>query len=88
VFFNPVEFAGHVVNSGVSGARNFDTLLFMLGWARCGFHKKCSGTHWTELTFLHHVGSVGHVLHSRASKVRNVIRLIFMLGWDQYEFDK
>jgi hypothetical protein len=26
------------------------------------FHKKCAGTHYAELVFLHLVGSVGHVV--------------------------
>jgi hypothetical protein len=39
----------------------------MLGWAQYGFHKKCAGTHYAKLVFLHLVGSVGYVLHSDAS---------------------
>jgi hypothetical protein len=49
VIFNPVEFAGHVVHSGASGARNVIALIFMLTWDRYGFNKKCVGTRYAEL---------------------------------------
>jgi hypothetical protein len=59
--------AGYVVYSVASGARNIDTLFFMLGWGWCCFNKKRAGTRYAELVFLHLVVSAGHIVDSGAS---------------------
>jgi hypothetical protein len=60
----------------------------MLGWAPYAFHKKCSGTHYTEVAFLHRVGSTCHKVHSGAFGARNDDALVFLLGWVQRGFHK
>jgi hypothetical protein len=52
------------------------------------FPQKSDGAHYTELVFLHLVGSTGHVVHFGASGARNINKLFFMLEWDQYRFHK
>jgi hypothetical protein len=55
---------------------------------RVRFHKRHDTTPYTELGFLHPVGSAGHVMHCSASMVRNIDALFFMIGWDRYRFQQ
>jgi hypothetical protein len=77
-----------VLHFSASGLRSVTALFFMLGRARCGFHKKCVGTRYTKLLFLHQVGSTGHIVQSDASRPRNIDTLFFMLLWAQWSFPK
>jgi hypothetical protein len=72
---------GHVVHYGASRPLNVDALLFLLEWARHGFHKKRAGTRYTDHVFLYPVQFVGHFVHSGVTRVRNIDTLCFMLGW-------
>jgi hypothetical protein len=67
VSLHPVGSAGHVVHSGVSGARNISAQFFTFGWDRCGFHKKRGRTRYAKLLFLHLNRFTGHVVHSGAT---------------------
>jgi hypothetical protein len=53
----------------------------MLGWAQCGFHKKCVISRYAELVFLHLVGYGGHIMHHDVSGLQNIDSLFFILGW-------
>jgi hypothetical protein len=45
-------------------------------------------TYFTELVFLHPVGSVGHVVHLSASGAQNINLIFFIIVWDQYGLHK
>jgi hypothetical protein len=60
----------------------------MLGCARCGFHKKRTGTRHAELLFLHPVASTSHVVHSYASGAQILDTLYFMQRRDRCGFHK
>jgi hypothetical protein len=51
VCFYSVRYAGHVVDSGVSGSRNMIAQFLMLVWDRYEFDKKRARTHYAELVF-------------------------------------
>jgi hypothetical protein len=53
----------------------------MLEWAWFGSHKKCVGTCYAELVFLHLMQSMSYVVHLCASRLQNVDVLFFMLDW-------
>jgi hypothetical protein len=51
----------------------------MLGWDRYGFDKKCAGTRYAKLLFLHPVGSEGHIVPFDVPGARIVDALLFMV---------
>jgi hypothetical protein len=83
VFLHPVVSVGHLVHFDAYGARNIDSVFFILGRDWCSFHKNRIGTSYVELVLLRPVGYAGHVMHYDASGARNVDALFFMLVWDQ-----
>jgi hypothetical protein len=79
---------GHALNSCVFGARNYDTLFFMLGWAQCRFRKMSTKTPNFELMFcmLCDLWVKSCILLQPGCE--NVDALFFMLRWDWYGFHK
>jgi hypothetical protein len=91
VFLRLEGYMGHVFHSDSFGC---ETLMHYfscsggLGVAQCNFRKKCPGTHYAQLVFLHLVGSAGHVVHSGASGPLNIDALFFKLRWAWCSFHK
>jgi hypothetical protein len=50
--------------------------------------KKCAGTGYAKVVFLHSVRSVGHIVHSGASRAQNFDALFFMIGWTRCSIHK
>jgi hypothetical protein len=50
-FLHLVGSTGHVVHFGASMPRNFDSLLFKLGWAQYGFLRNRVVTYYANLCF-------------------------------------
>jgi hypothetical protein len=82
-----VRFAGHVVHSGASGARNIDALFFILGCDRYGFVRKHAGSRYAKHVFSH-LGYVGHIVHSVASGTPNVNTLFSCSGGTESDYIK
>jgi hypothetical protein len=59
--------------------QNVTAPYFMLMWTRCLSHEKHTGTHYTELLFLHTLQSAGHIVNSNAFGAPNMDKLFFML---------
>jgi hypothetical protein len=71
----------------IRGVKRRSTIsLLELDRYRC--HKKCIGTPYIELVFLHPVLYVGHIVHSGASGAQNVDAIFFILVWDWYGFHR
>jgi hypothetical protein len=57
-----------------------DRTIFVLRLDHYIFDKKLVGACYTELVFLHPVGSVGHVGYSGGSRAQNVDALFLMVS--------
>jgi hypothetical protein len=71
---------GHVVHSGASGHETSTHYFLCLVVPGAVSIKKRARTSYTELMFLHLVGSAGHIVQSYLAVVQNVNALLFMLG--------
>jgi hypothetical protein len=60
--------------------------IFVLWWALCCFHKKRVGRRYTELEFLHPVGSTGPILHFGTSGVSNIDALFFQMSTHYFSY--
>jgi hypothetical protein len=79
---------GHIVHSRAFEPRNIKTLCFIFGLSWYRFNKKRVRSHYSELLFLHPVGSVGHIGHSDVSGSRNVYALFSCSGGTGAVFTK
>jgi hypothetical protein len=61
-FLHPVVFVSHVVYFSAPLVQNVTALIFILGWARCSYHKKRIRIRYVELVF-----SSGGIYGSRSA---------------------
>jgi hypothetical protein len=87
VFLHSVEYAGHVVHSGVSGVPTSMHYFSCLGGTDMYSTKSAQDTLCRTCIF-----AFGGICGSRSAfrcvRGANVDALFFMIGWDRYLFDK
>jgi hypothetical protein len=69
----------------------YETLMHYFSWSGgtgTDCTKKRAGTSYTELVFLHPVGSEGHLVYSAMSGAQNVDTLFFIFRWVLYGLHK